>query len=56
MLESKATGSGRAPARYIELVLLPRQGWPKSEQDRLSLMERHELMEMLGIEAQYANR
>jgi len=38
------------------MVLLPRQGWPKSELDRLSMIERHELLTMLGIEAKYANR
>jgi hypothetical protein len=38
------------------MVLLPRQGWPKSELDRLSLIERHELMTMLGLEAQYSKR
>jgi hypothetical protein len=38
------------------MVLLPRQGWPKSELDRLSLIERHELMKLLSLEATYSKR
>lgn len=56
LLESKARGSGIAPIEYVELVLLPGRGWPKSEQDRLSLADRHMLLRLLGWEAEYGNR
>lgn len=53
---AQAYGSGMAPGEYIELVLLPRQGWPKSEQERLSLADRHMLLKLIGWEAQYTKR
>lgn len=56
LAENRAVGSGLAPQVYIELVMLPRQGWPKSEFDRLSLADRHLVVELLGYEATYGNR
>jgi hypothetical protein len=53
LAESRAHGSGMAPRVYIEMVLLPRQGWPKSELDRLSLADRHLLDELYSLEAQH---
>jgi hypothetical protein len=56
LAESRAHGSGIAPMEYIELVILPRQGWPRSEQERLSLADRHLLMRLSAYEAQYTKR
>lgn len=49
-------GKGTPPVGYTELVTLPRNGWPKSEQDRVSMAELHEVKRMLSLEATYTKR
>lgn len=41
-----------APIDYIEMRLLPQQGWPYSEIKRLNLIERHKLFAMIEAEAE----
>jgi hypothetical protein len=43
--------AGPAPMEYIEMRILPREGWPYSEIKKLSLAERALLFAMLEQEA-----
>jgi hypothetical protein len=56
MEDSALLGWGSPPAAFIELVYLPRNGWPKSELDRLSMADRRLLSELLSLEARYTKR
>ena len=54
--DSALLGSGTPPAGFMELIYLPRNGWPKSEYDRLSLVERRLVIILLSLEARYTKR
>lgn len=51
-----AYGSGTAPGEYMEKLVLPRNGYPLSEQRQMSLIDLHEVRRLLGWEAQYTKR
>lgn len=42
-----------APGEYIDMVFLPRQGYPYSEVKQLSVLERYQVLKLLEWEAQY---
>lgn len=54
--DASVLGWGTPPHEFMEFAYLPRNGWPKSEQDRLSLADRRVLFDVFSLEARYTKR